>query len=85
MNRECEKFRLNELTPGILKCLIFVQGLIANKDMEIRSRRLAKLKMDPKLTPEECQHIVNIKLDTARSEERAIARVNNVRPFKKEI
>lgn len=23
LNKECEKFKLNKLTPGILKCLIF--------------------------------------------------------------
>ena len=43
--------------------------------------------MDPKLTlqkmVEECQRIVNIKLDAARIEERDILYVHNVRPFKR--
>ena len=34
VNRECEK--MNELTSNLFKCLIFVEGLIANKDAEIR-------------------------------------------------
>ena len=50
--------------------------------MEIKLRILAKLEMDPKLTlqkiAEECQHIVNIKLDTVRIEERDISHVRNV-------
>ena len=41
---------LNELTLDLFKCLIFVQGLTDNKDAEMRSRILAKLDIDPKLT-----------------------------------
>ena len=71
---ECEKFKLNELTSHSLKCLIFVQGLTSSKDAGIRSRILTKLEMDSKLTlkkiAEECQCMVNLKLDTARIKER---------------
>ena len=74
VNQECEKFKLNELTSDSFKCLIFIQGLNSNKDAEIRSRILTKLEMDSKLTlqkiAEECQHIENLKQDTARMEER---------------
>ena len=86
MNRECEKFKLNGLTPDLSKCLIFVQGFTVNKHTEIISKTLAKLEKDPKFTPqkiaEKCQYIVNIKLDTTRMEERDIS---HVRPFKKKI
>ena len=50
VNRECEKFRLSEITPEMFKCLIFVQGLTASKDGEIRSRLLTKLEQDQKIT-----------------------------------
>ena len=65
---------LNELTSNSFKCLIFVQGLTSNKDAEIRSRILTKLEMYLKLAlqkiAEDCQHMVNLKHDTARIEER---------------
>ena len=32
----CERFKLNELPPDIFKCLIFVQGLTAPEDGEIK-------------------------------------------------
>ena len=61
--------RLNEITPDMFKCLIFVQGLTAPKDAEIRSRLLTKLEQDQKITlqnlVEECQHILNLRADTA--------------------
>ena len=87
VNQESEIFELNDLTPDLFKCLIFIQGLTANKDAEIKSRLLYKLEMDPKLTlqkiAKECQCIVNMKLDTLRIEERDILHVHNVWPFKK--
>ena len=53
-----------------------------NKDVEIRSRILAQLEMDPKLTlqkiVEKCQCIVNIKLNTTRIKERDISCVHNI-------
>ena len=82
MHCECEKFKLNELAPDLFECLIFIHHLTANKDVEIISRILAKLETDPKLTlqkiAEECQGIVNIKLDTTRIEERDILLVHKV-------
>ena len=73
VNQECEKFKLNELTFDSFKCLISLQGLTSNKDAEIRSTILTKLEMDSKSTlqkvGEECQRMVNLKLDTPRIEE----------------
>ena len=50
VNWEYEKFKLNELTSDLFKCLKLVQDLTSNKDTEIRSRILTKLEMDLKLT-----------------------------------
>ena len=84
---EWETFKINELTLDLFKCLICIQDLTVNKDVEIKSRMLAKLEMEPKLTlqkiAEECQCIVNIKLNTARIEERNISHVHNIWPFKR--
>ena len=49
-NRESNRFKLNELTADNFKCLIFVQGLTAERDLEIRSRISSKLEADSKLT-----------------------------------
>ena len=86
INQECEMFKLNELTSNSFKCLIFVQGLTSKKDAEIRSRILTKLEMDSKLTfqkiAEESQHMVNLKLDTARIGEWDISQIHNIQPSK---
>ena len=47
VNRECEMFKLKELTPNILKYLIFVQGLMTPEDGEI-IRILSKLEQNHK-------------------------------------
>ena len=76
VNRECKKFKLSELTPDMFKCLMYIQGLTAPKDVEIRSRLLSNLEQDLKLTlqniPEECQCIINLHHETAKIEERNI-------------
>lgn len=65
---------------------VFVKGLTSNKDAEIRSKILSKLKMDPILTlqriAEEFQHSVNLKLDTAGFEEKENSQVHIVQPTK---
>ena len=57
-------------------------GLTSNKDTEIRSRILTKLEMDSKLTlqniAEECRHMVNLKLASARTEEKDISQIHSV-------
>ena len=74
INGECENFKLNELTFDSFKCLIFIQDLTSNKDAEIRSMILTKqkngLKNNSLKISEKCQHMMNLKLDTARMEER---------------
>ena len=32
VNRYCEWFQLNEMTPGMFKCLIFIQGLTSSSE-----------------------------------------------------
>ena len=72
VNRECERFKLKELTPDMFKCLIFVQGLTAPEDGEIRTRILSKLEQNPKISlqmvAEECERLENLRHDTARIE-----------------
>ena len=81
--RECERFKLNELTEDNFKCLIFVQGLMAERDSEIRSRILSKLETDSKLTLRavavECERFMNSKHDTAKIRERDVFQVQGVR------
>ena len=43
VNKHCDDFKLSELSANNFKCLIFVQGLVSNKDAEIRRRVLDKL------------------------------------------
>ena len=43
VNKHCDDFGLLELSANNFKCLIFIQGLISNKDSEIRWKVLNKL------------------------------------------
>lgn len=65
VNKECEKFELNELISDMFKGLIFVQGLTAKGDAEIRARILTKLEQNQKLTlqeiSDEFQIILNLR------------------------
>ena len=68
VNRECERFKLKELTENQFKCLIFVCELQSSKDSDIRKRILAKIESDPEISlqslAEECQRLINLKHDT---------------------
>lgn len=68
----------------MLKGLIFVQDLTLDKDTEIHSHILTKLKQDPKLTlkklAEEYQRILNWRHDTAKIQERDISQVQTAQP-----
>ena len=46
VNRECERFKRNELTADIFKYLIFVQGFTAESQSEIMSPILSELEAD---------------------------------------
>ena len=65
INKNCDDFKLSELSADNFKCVIFVQGLVSAKDAEIRRRVLSKLENEPDLTlqklAEDCPRIVNVK------------------------
>ena len=64
VNRECEWFKLKELTPDMFKCLIFVQEPTALEDGEIRTRILSKLEQNLQISlqmvAEEYEQIENL-------------------------
>lgn len=73
VNKNCENFKLNTLTPDEFKSLIFVCGLQSSHDSDIRTRLLSK--MENEKTPmtleslsTECQRMINLKSDTAMIE-----------------
>ena len=72
VNRECERFKLKEMTDDQFKSLIFVCGLKSPREADIRKRILSKLEIDPNITlqsiSEECQRLINLKHDTAEIE-----------------
>ena len=49
VNRYCERFQLNEITPDMFKCLIFIQRLISPSEKEVRTRLLTKLEQVQKI------------------------------------
>ncbi len=78
--RYCERFQLNEITPDVFKCLIFIQGLISPSD----TRLLTKLEQDQKKITEqslaeECQYVLNLRADTAKIEERDISNIHSIK------
>lgn len=82
MNKHCDDFKLAELTPDHLKCLIFVQGLVSAKDSEMRKRMLSKLQNDPGLTlqklSEDCQKCLSIEKDSKNIEESGVAHIRKL-------
>ena len=50
VNKNCEDFKLGELSADNFKYLIFAQGLVSAKDAEIGRRVLSKLENEPDLT-----------------------------------
>lgn len=72
VNKLCVEFELGRLSEDQFKCLVFVCGLKAERDSEIRTRLLSRIeeKQDVSLEQisDECQRILNIKHDTAMIE-----------------
>lgn len=60
VNRECEKFKLDELTSNMFKCLISTQGLIAEKDAAVRTRIFAKLEQNQTVTVQQVSEDIKI-------------------------
>ena len=50
VNKQCNDFKLTDLTTDDFKCLIFAQGLVSAEDAEISRRVLAKLENEQGLT-----------------------------------
>ncbi|XP_054746090.1 uncharacterized protein K02A2.6-like [Anastrepha obliqua] len=73
VNAQCEKFRLSELSADQFKCLIYVFGLQAHTEADIRIKILAKLEEDSQQTlnslVSHAQKFINLKKDTAMVEE----------------
>ena len=83
INKNCEDFKLCELSADNFKCLIFAQGLVSAKDAEIRRRILSKLENEPDLPlqklAEDCQRIVSVRKDWKNIEESGVAYVRKVK------
>ncbi|XP_054746789.1 uncharacterized protein K02A2.6-like [Anastrepha obliqua] len=73
VNAQCEKFRLSELSADQFKCLIYVFGLQAHTEADIRIKILAKLEEDSQQTlnslVSHAKKFINLKKDTAMVEE----------------
>ena len=64
VNKHCDVFRLAKLSADNFQCLIFVQGLVSTKDVEIRRRILNELENEPNIAlqqiAEDCQRYVRV-------------------------
>ena len=83
VNKNCDDFKLSDLSSDNFKCLVFCQGLISTKDSEIRRRVLNKLESEPNLTlqqlAEDCQRFVSMKKDSKSIEESGVSHIRKVR------
>lgn len=90
VNKECERFRINEITADQFKCLIFICGLKNPEDMDIRTRILSRIEQEPNMTLQmvttECQRLLNLKHDTTMVQQNAktsnLASINACRSSK---
>ena len=78
VNKNCDDFKLGELSADNFKCLIFVQGLVSAKDAEIRRRVLWK-SLTLQILDEDCQRIVSVRKDSKNIEESGVAYVRKVK------
>ncbi|KMQ83704.1 gag-pol polyprotein [Lasius niger] len=85
VNRNCKDFKFTELGPEQFRCLIFISGLQATKDFEIRARLLRKLETHSAENPvtlhdlvNECQRVMTLKMDTALVEKPTQSTVNKI-------
>ncbi|XP_055523196.1 uncharacterized protein K02A2.6-like [Wyeomyia smithii] len=72
VNKSCVEFELGKLSEEQFKCLVYVCGLKAKSDAEIRARLLSKIEERTDVTleqlSEECQRLHNLKHDNAMIE-----------------
>ena len=82
INKTYDDFRLSELTADNFKRLIFVLDPVSKKDSDMRRRILSKLEnkqnMSLQLLADYCQQCINIKQDSQKIEEAAIANVRKI-------
>ena len=81
--RECEKFKLKELTLHVFKCLIFVQEQTVSENGEIRTRSLSLLEQNPKINQqmiaEECERLENVRYNSTKIKEHDLSKINAIR------
>ncbi|XP_055604914.1 uncharacterized protein K02A2.6-like [Uranotaenia lowii] len=72
VNRLCVEFELGKMSEDQFKCLMFVCGLKAENDAEMRTRLLSRIEERNDISLEqvsdECQRLLNIKHDAAMIE-----------------
>ena len=81
-SKHCNDFKLSELGANNFKCLILIQGLVSNKDTEIRRRVLNRLKNEPNLTlqqiAEDCR-FASARQDLKDVEKSGISHIKKIR------
>jgi hypothetical protein len=84
VNRKCETARINKMTDDDFKCLVFVSGLQAPEDAEVRTRLLRKLEQTDKVTLDdlvtECDMFLSLKKDAKMIEQAQIQLVKKQHP-----
>ncbi|XP_055523094.1 uncharacterized protein K02A2.6-like [Wyeomyia smithii] len=93
VNRLCEDFGVSTCNVDEFKCLVFVCGLHAPQDAEIRTALLAKLEGNKSMTLDnlttECHRIINLRKDASivgcHSEKASVNAINPTKYTKKPI
>uniref|UniRef100_A0A182NT42 DUF7083 domain-containing protein n=1 Tax=Anopheles dirus TaxID=7168 RepID=A0A182NT42_9DIPT len=75
VNKSCVQFELGKLSEEQLKCLLFICGLREERDVDVRTRQLARIEYRTDITlqqlSEECNRIAALKRDSAMIEAQA--------------
>ena len=87
VNRKCETARINKMTDDDFKCLVFVSGLQAPEDAEVRTRLLRKLEQTDNVTLDdlvtECDMFLSLKKDAKMIEQAQVQMVKKQHPKQK--
>ena len=79
VNKNCDDFKLAELSPKNFKYLISCQRLVSNQVAEIRRRVLNKLENESSLAlqqiTEDCEEFVNVCQDSKNIKESGVSQI----------
>jgi hypothetical protein len=89
IKQSCSTFKLGSLTEDQFHCLMFIRGLKASHEADLRTWLLAKLEQEPDIKLEsmvdECQRFINLRKDSDMIQQTEPISINTVKSNKQPV